>query len=244
MQVSLLGRLQAAFGSLGDLSCARRYPDNRGLTLAEFTEINRPETGILVKQVADWYSSQDIASIKDAYPQPERDRHGKIVVFSSEPGEADHYFKVYPEYRAFYQCNDVLRGICERMRREILASLPADERGAWEAHKWVVAVQWSNGSEPLVYDHIAHVHRDSIVASLTMEGSGTIARIPQQDISKLDCNQICHEAGNMGGYIYQAAAGELMIIKGVHYPCGGLHAAPHRGDLFPSRLTILVSISL
>lgn len=236
------GRVQAAFSSLADLRGVRDSRNNHALTFAQFTEINRPETGIIVKQVADWYSSQDISSIQASYPQPERERHGKIVVFSSEPGETDRYFEMHPEYRAFYQGNDGLRRICERMRNEIIESLPGNERGAWQQHKWEVAIQWSNGMEPLAYDHLYHVHRDSIVASLTMEGSGTIAKIPQQDISTLDCNQICQEAGVMGGYTYQAAAGELMIINGVHYPGGGLHAAPHNNDFFPNRVTILVSI--
>ncbi len=242
MDVDLRGRVQTSVGSLTELSGTKVYPDNRALTFAEFSEMNRPETGIIVKQVAEWYSLKDIQSIKDSYPQPEDNRCGKIVVFSSEPRQEEQYFAVYPEYREFYQGNPALRSICERMRSETLESIPANERESWETHKWIVAVQWSNGSAPLAYDHVQHVHRDSIVASLTMEGSGTIAKVPNEDISKLNYVQIYDEADDMRGHTYQAVPGDLMIINGVHYPGGGLHAAPQNNGSFPSRLTILVSI--
>lgn len=128
------------------------------------------------------------------------------------------------------------------MRFEILDSIPSNERAFWRKSKWDVYVQLSNGTEELLYDHVQHVDRDRILASLTLEGSGKIAKIPEPDISSMDCKEIFEKADQMEGHTYQAAAGELMIINGVHYAGGGLHAAPKNGSVIPERLTILVSL--
>ena len=129
------------------------------------------------------------------------------------------------------------------MRQEILETIPESERRSWEENKWSAVVQWSDGREPLLYDHRQHVHRGSIVASLTFEGSGTIAKIPRQDISQLDYRDIYDKTDAMPGLTYHAGEGVLMIINGVHYPSGGLHAAPQSDEVYPQRLTVLVEIS-
>jgi hypothetical protein len=55
---------------------------------------------------------------------------------------------------------------------------------------------------------------------LTLEGSGTIAKIPRRDISDMDVRDIYEDADRMEGCTYQAGPGELMIINAVHYPGG------------------------
>jgi hypothetical protein len=112
------------------------------------------------------------------------------------------------------------------MREEILKSIPESEVKTWEGKEWS-----------------ASVHRDQIVASLTLEGKGTVAKIPMKDISQMSPTHIIKEADDMSGFTYQADAGHLMIINGVHYPGGGLHAAPQTDGVSHSRLTILIEIS-
>jgi hypothetical protein len=128
------------------------------------------------------------------------------------------------------------------MGDEILNSIPIEERNLWNKSTWYVAMEWSDGTGELAYDHRQHVHRDQIEATLTLEGSGTIAKIPRLDISGMSHQEVYDQADSIDGYIYQAAPGELMIINGVHHPSGGLHAAPQNNSSRPERLIIFVSI--
>jgi hypothetical protein len=101
------------------------------------------------------------------------------------------------------------------MGDEILNSIPIEERNLWNKSTWYVAMEWSDGTGELAYDHRQHVHRDQ---------------------------EVYDQADSIDGYIYQAAPGELMIINGVHHPSGGLHAAPQNNSSRPERLIIFVSI--
>lgn len=214
------------------------------LTSSEFSEINSERTGILVKSVGSWYSDSDVVSIKNAYPVPEDERRGKITVFrSSILSEGESNNECYEGNVRFYRESEIIRGICDKMRDEILSSIPSEQRDMWSKSEWFAAIQWSNGSEGLMYDHVQHVHRDSIVASLTLEGSGTIAKILRRDISDMDVRDIYEDADRMEGCTYQAGPGELMIINAVHYPGGGLHAAPQHDGAYPERLAIFVEIN-
>lgn len=59
--------------------------------------------------------------------------------------------------------------------------------------------QWSDGTQSARYDHIMHVHRDSIVGSITLYGPETVIKIPERDISTLDYREIYGQEEN--GYI-------------------------------------------
>ncbi len=151
--------------------------------------------------------------------------------------------RIFPERLAFYDDCQALRNICERMREEILKSIPESEVKTWEGKEWSASVRYSDSSSPSDLTLRQHVHRDQIVASLTLEGKGTVAKIPMKDISQMSPTHIIKEADDMSGFTYQADAGHLMIINGVHYPGGGLHAAPQTDGVSHSRLTILIEIS-
>jgi hypothetical protein len=211
-------------------------------TLLSFLSRNTPKSGITIQDVKSWYSPADVQSIKNAYPVPKGDRRGKIVVYESDPKdrEAD-YFKLHPEYLKFYEESAALKKIAERMRQQILESLPQKIRDDWAKKKFGVSVQWSDGSESLLYDHAQHVHRDHIVASLCLDGAGTIVKLGE-DVSHLDYKQVYQVADPMPGYIYQAGKRELVILNAVHHPEGGLHAAPQANQKYPERFVILVSI--
>jgi len=106
------------------------------------------------------------------------------------PKTSPSYFKIHPEYPAYNAAQPALRRITEKMREEILASLPKGKRAAWELNEWCVPIQWSDGAEGLQCHHVHYAHRNHVVATLALEGAGTIAKLPERDLSRLDYKQV------------------------------------------------------
>ena len=209
-------------------------------SVAEFARVNTASAGITLVDARSWITAREAKALSDAFPDTIPLYDSKYVLFDSRRALAErdrsdsaenHYFRT-PK----------LQQLAAKMRQAMLETLPEKQRFCEGMSPWAVLLARSNGAARAGDDQHFHVHSWGMVATLSLLGPGSVAKVAAEDFSSLGDREVGQKADAFAGHVFEAPTRWVSIFDRAHFANGGLHAAPVRHGSYPERFTLIVTL--